>query len=48
MSTLLTLGWLTLITWGVPNLAKNEELKSGLKLVFASTYVGILIGMFIL
>lgn len=48
MSTLLTLGWLTLITWGVPNLAKNKELKSGLKLIFVSMYVGILIGMFIL
>jgi hypothetical protein len=48
MSTLLTLGWLALITWGVPNLAKDEDLKIGLKLVFVSMSIGILIGMFIL
>jgi hypothetical protein len=43
MPALLTLGWLALITWGVPNLAKDEDLKTGLKLIFVSMSIGMFI-----
>lgn len=47
MTTLLTLGWLTLITWGVPNLAKDEDLRYGARLVLCSMSIGVLIGILI-
>jgi hypothetical protein len=47
MTTLLTIGWLSLITAVAPKLFKNEELKQGAKIILTSMYIGILIGMFI-
>ena len=44
MNALLIMGWATLVTWAIPNIIKDEELRYGMRLVLGSMSIGVLIG----